>query len=37
MWSHKWDGTYADSEALFTQTATLELFSWLAAVPPPGS
>jgi Glycosyl hydrolase family 76 len=37
MWSHRWDGMYADSEALFTQTATLELFAWLAATEPPAS
>jgi uncharacterized protein YyaL (SSP411 family) len=36
MWSYAWDGTYADSEALFTQAATLELFAWVAAVAPPG-
>ena len=35
LWAHSWDGTYADSEALFTQTATPELFAWLAATSPP--
>jgi len=35
MWSYAWDGGYADSEALFTQGATLELFGWMAAARPP--
>jgi hypothetical protein len=35
FWSLHWDGGYG-SRALYTQTATLELFAWAAAVKPPG-
>jgi hypothetical protein len=35
LWSKRWDGTFATPRTLYTQTATLELFAWLAAATPP--
>jgi uncharacterized protein YyaL (SSP411 family) len=34
--SHDWRGYSMDPGQLFTQSATVELFAWLAATPPPG-
>jgi Glycosyl hydrolase family 76 len=36
-WSRDWRGNWADTGVLFTPAATLELFAWLAATPPPAS
>ena len=35
FWSLRWDGSTTIDQTLYTQTATLELFAWLAATPPP--
>jgi uncharacterized protein YyaL (SSP411 family) len=35
FWSLRWDGTWTMPATLYTQAATLELFGWLAATPPP--
>jgi uncharacterized protein YyaL (SSP411 family) len=35
FWSLRWDGGTTIDQTLYTQTATLELFAWLAATPPP--
>lgn len=35
FWSHDWRGYRMDPGQLFTQAATLELFAWMAAIPPP--
>jgi uncharacterized protein YyaL (SSP411 family) len=34
-WSLKWDGSWTQPMQLYTQAATLELFAWIAATPPP--
>jgi uncharacterized protein YyaL (SSP411 family) len=36
-WSKDWWGDWADQGVLFTPAATLELFAWMAASPPPAS
>lgn len=36
-WSRDWWGDWADPGVLFTPAATLELFAWMAATPPPAS
>jgi uncharacterized protein YyaL (SSP411 family) len=36
-WSKDWWGDWADPGVLFTPAATLELFAWMAATPPPAS
>ena len=36
-WSLKWDGSYQQPGTIYTQSATLQLFAWLAAVKPPAS
>ena len=36
-WSKDWWGDWADPGVLFTPAATLEMFAWMAATPPPGS
>ena len=36
-WSKDWWGDWADPGVLFTPAATLELFAWTAATPPPAS
>jgi hypothetical protein len=35
FWSLRWDGTWTMPATLYTQAATLELFAWIAATPPP--
>jgi uncharacterized protein YyaL (SSP411 family) len=35
FWSLRWDGDWTLPGTLYTQSATLELFAWLAATPPP--
>jgi len=35
FWSHDWRGYTMDPGQLFTQSATLELFAWMAATSPP--
>ena len=37
FWSHDWRGYTMDPGQLFTQSATPELFAWMAATPPPAS
>jgi uncharacterized protein YyaL (SSP411 family) len=34
-WSLRWDGSWTQPALLYTQAATVELFAWLAATPPP--
>ena len=36
-WTRDWWGYWADPGVLFTPAATLELFAWMAATPPPAS
>jgi uncharacterized protein YyaL (SSP411 family) len=36
-WSLKWDGSYALPGTIYAQSATLQLFGWLASVKPPAS
>ena len=36
-WAKDWWGDWADPGVLFTPAATLEMFAWMAATPPPGS
>lgn len=36
-WSLKWDGGYQQPGNIYTQSATLQLFAWLAAATPPAS
>jgi len=36
-WTRDWWGYWADPGVLFTPAATLELFAWMAATPPPPS
>jgi hypothetical protein len=35
LWSLRWDGSWTQPALLYTQAATVELFGWLAATPPP--
>ena len=35
LWSLRWDGGYTLPGTLYTQSATLELFAWVAAAAPP--
>lgn len=35
MWARRWDGGYAQPGTIYTQSATLELFAWLATASPP--
>jgi len=37
FWSLRWDGGTTIDQTLYTQTATLELFAWLAAAPLPAT
>jgi uncharacterized protein YyaL (SSP411 family) len=37
LWSLRWDGGYTLPGTLYTQSATLELFAWLAGAAPPGT
>jgi uncharacterized protein YyaL (SSP411 family) len=37
LWLRKWDGSPSVPGALYIQAATLQLFGWLATVPPPSS
>jgi uncharacterized protein YyaL (SSP411 family) len=37
FWSLRWDGTWTLPGTLYTQSATLELFAWLAGATPPGA
>lgn len=36
-WTKDWWGYWADTGVLYAPAATLELFAWMAATPPPGS
>ena len=37
FWSLRWDGGTTIDQTLYTQAATLELFAWMAATPPPAT
>jgi len=37
LWSKRWDGGWTLPGTLYTQSATLELFAWIAAAKPPPS
>jgi uncharacterized protein YyaL (SSP411 family) len=36
-WSLRWDGGWTLPGTIYTQSATLQLFAWLASVPPPAA
>ena len=36
-WTKDWWGYWADTGVLYAPAATLELFAWMAATPPPAS